>query len=101
MILGPALFVFYRMVVCLGYYGLAFNISDLGSDLYLNFMLQSVVELPAIIICVLLLDRVGRKPVMAGSMLIGGFALVGTIFTLIYLPGMLPVMPLFTLMFTT
>lgn len=74
------------LVVCLGYYGLAFNIGDLGSDLYLNFMLQSVVELPANIICLLILDRVGRKPVMVGSMLIGGIALIGTIFTLLYLP---------------
>ncbi|XP_053401994.1 organic cation transporter protein-like [Mercenaria mercenaria] len=74
------------LVVCLGYYGLAFNIGDLGSDLYLNFMLQSLVELPANILCLLILDRVGRKPVMVGSMLIGGTALIGTIFTLLYLP---------------
>lgn len=74
-------------MVCLGYYGLAFNIGDLGSDLYLNFMLQSLVELPANILCLLILDRVGRKPVMVGSMLIGGIALIGTIFTLLYLPG--------------
>lgn len=74
------------LVVCLGYYGLTFNIGDLGDDLYLNFMLQSLVELPANILCLLILDRVGRKPVMIGSMLIGGVALIGTIFTLLYLP---------------
>ncbi|XP_045194844.2 organic cation transporter protein-like [Mercenaria mercenaria] len=74
------------LTVCLSYYGLTFNVSDFGSDLYLNFMLQALVEIPAIALCLLILDRVGRKPVMVGSMFIGGAGCLATIFTLIYLP---------------
>ncbi|KAL4223227.1 hypothetical protein ACF0H5_016699 [Mactra antiquata] len=77
---------FIWLFVCCGYYGLAFNAADLGTDLYLNFILLAGVELPAYVICVYLLDRVGRKPIMVGSMIIGGAALVGTTFTLLYLP---------------
>ncbi|KAL4235002.1 hypothetical protein ACF0H5_006641 [Mactra antiquata] len=79
------IFLLWIIVTC-GYYGLAFNAGDLGSDLYLNFLLQTVVELPSTLLCYFLLDRIGRKPLTVGSMIVGGVALLGTIFTLIYLP---------------
>lgn len=68
----------------MAYYGLALNSGDLAGDLFLNFFLQSFMDIPGNLIVVLLLDRIGRKPLQAGSMLIGGVALMSTIFTSIY-----------------
>ncbi|KAL4235001.1 hypothetical protein ACF0H5_006640 [Mactra antiquata] len=81
-------FLIWAVTGC-SYYGLAFNAEDLGTDLYLNISLQAAVELPSNFLCIFLLDRIGRKPITLWSMIIGGVALVGTIFTLIYLPDSL------------
>ena len=68
----------------MAYYGLALNSGDLAGDMFLNFFLQSVMDIPASLIIILLLDKVGRKPLQVGSMVIGGVALMSTIFTVIY-----------------
>lgn len=75
---------FNWIVVCMAYYGLALNSGDLGGDLFMNFFLQSFMDIPANVIIILLLDRIGRKPLQVGSMIIGGAALMSTIFTIIY-----------------
>ena len=74
----------FRIVVCMVYYGLALNSGDLGGDLFMNFFLQSLMDIPATVIVVVLLDKVGRKPLQVSSMIIGGVACVSTIFTIIY-----------------
>ena len=76
--------ILFRIVVCMAYYGLALNSGDLGGDLFMNFFLQSFMDIPANVIIILLLDRIGRKPLQVGSMIIGGAALMSTIFTIIY-----------------
>ena len=76
--------ILFRIVVCMAYYGLALNSGDLGGDLFMNFFLQSFMDIPANVIVILLLDRIGRKPLQVGSMIIGGAALMSTIFTIIY-----------------
>ena len=68
----------------MAYYGLALNSGDLAGDMFLNFFLQSFMDIPANLIVILLLDKLGRKPLQVGSMVIGGIALVSTIFTIIY-----------------
>ena len=74
----------FRLVVCLAYYGLALNSGDIGGDLFLNFFLQAVIELPATLLVYLLLDRVGRKPLLSLSMILGGIGCIATIFTITY-----------------
>ena len=66
------------------YYGLALNSGDLGGDIFMNFFLQSLMDIPALVVVVVLLDRVGRKPIQVCSMIFGGVACLSTIFTIIY-----------------
>ena len=73
-----------RIVVCMAYYGLALNSGDLAGDMFLNFFLQTFMDIPANLIVILLLDKLGRKPLLVGSMVIGGISLMATIFTIIY-----------------
>ncbi|XP_060594048.1 organic cation transporter protein-like isoform X2 [Ruditapes philippinarum] len=79
------LIIFFNwFVVCLAYYGLALNSGDLGGNMYLNFFLQAFMDFPATTITLVLLDRTGRKPLLVGSMIIGGLGCLGTVFTIMY-----------------
>ncbi|XP_055954748.1 organic cation transporter protein-like [Patella vulgata] len=49
------------MVVSMVYYGLGLNVGNLGGDIYVNFTVANIVELISYILCILLLDRWGRK----------------------------------------
>jgi OCT family organic cation transporter-like MFS transporter 4/5 len=64
------------------YYGLSLNTGNLGGDFYVNFLISGVVEFPAYALCLLLLDRWGRKKCHCSSMLLGGIACLSTIFTI-------------------
>ena len=70
------------MAVCMAYYGLALNSDGLGSGggIHLYFFLQCLMDVPATLAVILLADRTGRKPLLVGSMLIGGLACVATMF---------------------
>ncbi|KAK7108509.1 organic cation transporter protein-like isoform X2 [Littorina saxatilis] len=69
--------VFSNMfVTVMVYYGLTLNITNLSGDIYQNFALNVVLELVAYVSPFLLLDRVGRKPVYCGSMLLAGTSCV-------------------------
>ncbi|KAI1725160.1 sugar transporter domain-containing protein [Ditylenchus destructor] len=57
-------------VVSMVYYGLSMNPNVLGGNLYLNFIFGGLMEIPAVLIVYLLVDRVGRKPLLAGGYLI-------------------------------
>ena len=72
------------MVVSMVYYGLSLNTGNLGGDFYLNFFLSGIVEIPAYILCLLLLERTGRKSFHAFCMIFGGLACISTIFTTLY-----------------
>ncbi|XP_063362799.1 organic cation transporter protein-like [Cydia amplana] len=52
------------------YYGLSINSTGLPGNMYVNYMLVSAVEIPAIYTAVLLLDRVGRKAVLTTGFLL-------------------------------
>ncbi|XP_061171144.1 organic cation transporter protein-like [Saccostrea echinata] len=72
------------LVVSMEFSGLSLNVSNLGGDVYLNFFMTSVAEILGFLLCIPLLNRVGRKPVYVLSLLSGGFALVLTIFPILY-----------------
>lgn len=67
------------------YYGLSLNSGSLAGDFYLNFFLTGLVEFPAYTLCLVLLDRTGRKKLHCACMVLGGLACISTIFTVLYL----------------
>ena len=70
-----------RLVVSMVYYGLSFNTWNLGGNFYVNFALSGVVEFPAYGLCLLLLDRIGRKRLHCMAMVLGGVFCISTAFT--------------------
>ncbi|XVF70497.1 hypothetical protein PTKIN_Ptkin11bG0166400 [Pterospermum kingtungense] len=49
------------------YYGLSLNSVNLGTNLYLNVLLNALAEMPAFTITALLLNKFGRKPLAVGT----------------------------------
>ncbi|XP_046374256.2 organic cation transporter protein-like [Haliotis rufescens] len=79
------LVIFYNwFVVSMVYYGLGLNVQNLSGDIYLNFTIANIVELVSYIMCISLLDILGRKFLQCGCMLVGGIACVATLFPVIY-----------------
>ena len=72
------------MVVSMVYYGLSLNTGNLGGDFYINFTISGLVEFPAYTLCLLLLDRIGRKWLHCSTMVLGGLACISTVLTTIY-----------------
>ncbi|XP_011297422.1 solute carrier family 22 member 21 [Fopius arisanus] len=54
------------------YYGMSLNAVAFAGDKYVNFILVSLVEIPAYFLSWLLIDYVGRKPTLSGSFLFSG-----------------------------
>ena len=48
----------------MGTYGLGFNSVNLGGDIYVSFVLTAFIEIPSYIFLVLVVDRMGRKPIL-------------------------------------
>lgn len=65
-------------MVALVFLGLSWNVNNLAGDVFLNFFLTSIAEIVGFILCIPLLNRVGRKPVYVVSLLTGGVALLLT-----------------------
>ncbi|XP_078580614.1 organic cation transporter protein-like isoform X4 [Branchiostoma floridae x Branchiostoma japonicum] len=65
------LIFFNWLVITLVYYGLSLNTSNLGGDDYLNFFIGGVVEIPAYITSIYIVDTLGRPKTHAGYMMIG------------------------------
>ncbi|WAR09240.1 LOW QUALITY PROTEIN: ORCT-like protein, partial [Mya arenaria] len=53
-------------------------------NFYLNFTISGLVEFPAYTLCILLLNRLGRKWLHCACMVIGGLACISTVFTTLY-----------------
>ncbi|KAK3086719.1 hypothetical protein FSP39_022468 [Pinctada imbricata] len=76
--------IFNWIVVSMIYYGVTMHTRNLGGNFYLNFFILGVVEFPAKIISMLLLNRLGRKINHCACMFIGGGTMLCTIFTVLY-----------------
>ncbi|KAL2496220.1 Organic cation/carnitine transporter 4 [Forsythia ovata] len=62
------------------YYGLSLNVVNLGTNLYLNVLLNAVAEMPAFFLTAILLDKFGRKPLAIGTQWFSGvFCIVGSL----------------------
>ncbi|MED6197951.1 Organic cation/carnitine transporter 4 [Stylosanthes scabra] len=55
------------------YYGLSLNVVNLGTNLYLNVILNAISEMPAFMLTALFLDRLGRKPLTIITVWFSGF----------------------------
>ena len=68
-------------IVTLGYYGITFGMASLSDDLFMDFALSSLIEIPSYVLVLLLMDIVGRKPLFSSSLLLSGAAciVVGTL----------------------
>lgn len=60
------------------FYGLAVNAHALAGSLHVNYALLATVQLPALVINSLLLDRVGRRPLLTAALIITSISLIVT-----------------------
>ncbi|GMR48558.1 hypothetical protein PMAYCL1PPCAC_18753, partial [Pristionchus mayeri] len=75
-----SLVVFYLWpVVSMVYYGLSMKSDILGGDLYVNFIIGGFIEMPALLLVFLLLDRLGRRPIIVGGYSLAGICLLSNL----------------------
>ncbi|XP_067675377.1 organic cation transporter protein-like isoform X1 [Haliotis asinina] len=63
----------------MGFFGLSMNVTNLSGNVYLNFFLFVLVEAFAYVICLMLVERTGRKKMLCASMLMAGATCTFTI----------------------
>ena len=56
------------------YYGLSMYASSLAGDLFTNFTLLSLAEIPGYLLSFVGMRQIGRRATLAASLLIGGFS---------------------------
>ena len=54
------------------------KVDDFLGDDYVNNTLNGLVEFPAYILLSFTMDRLGRKPLLSGCLLVGGLACLGS-----------------------
>ncbi|KAK7503321.1 hypothetical protein BaRGS_00005586, partial [Batillaria attramentaria] len=84
LVIRSIIICFNWSVVAMTYYGLSLNVDNLVGNVRVNFMLSNTVDLVGCVIAWVLLDRVGRKRLHFGLMLVCGVALLATIFVVMY-----------------
>ncbi len=62
------------IVVTVGYYGISLGIGSLGSDVFTDFLLVSLIEVPSDLFVLLTMDHLGRKTLYVCSVLLTGVA---------------------------
>ena len=68
------------------YYGLTMVAADLSDNIFVNYLLVILVEIPAIIACTYVMDKLGRKPCLAYSQILAGVTCVIAGFLIDYDP---------------
>ncbi|XP_065918307.1 solute carrier family 22 member 15-like [Dysidea avara] len=60
----------------ISYYGLSLGANNLSDNLYVSCALMGLVELPGLLVCILAVDRYGRKMSLVSSLLLTGIACI-------------------------
>ena len=60
-------------------YGLMLNVSNMSGDIFLNFSLMSAVDVLSLLLYWLLIERIGRRPLLVVVSALGGLACLATI----------------------
>ncbi|XP_050390285.1 organic cation transporter protein [Patella vulgata] len=77
--------VYINWAACsLTFYGLTLNAGNLSGSIHLNFFLLNIIEVPAYVICIVLLDRIGRRILHCSSLFLSGACITLSIFTVLY-----------------
>uniref|UniRef100_A0A0K0DCW6 MFS domain-containing protein n=1 Tax=Angiostrongylus cantonensis TaxID=6313 RepID=A0A0K0DCW6_ANGCA len=71
------------------YYGLTMKSNLGGGNLYVNFAISALMEIPALLVVYFLIDRIGRRQIVACSLMTAGISLF---FNWIFYWGMLQMM---------
>ncbi|KAK3740890.1 hypothetical protein QZH41_013408 [Actinostola sp. cb2023] len=74
-------------VNALVYYGVSFSSPSLGGNMYLNFFLTSVVELPANWFAIFCLGKFGRKKTLVVGLVMSALASIGAVLITMHDPG--------------
>eukprot|EP00095_Tigriopus_kingsejongensis_P002789 maker-scaffold728_size105512-snap-gene-0.21 protein:Tk02789 transcript:maker-scaffold728_size105512-snap-gene-0.21-mRNA-1 annotation:"hypothetical protein LOTGIDRAFT_108247" len=61
----------------MAFYGLSLNSVNLGGDIYVNFILSAVIEIPSYIFVVLVMDGFGRKTILVFCQVLAGVTCIG------------------------
>uniref|UniRef100_A0A8D0DRH2 Uncharacterized protein n=1 Tax=Salvator merianae TaxID=96440 RepID=A0A8D0DRH2_SALMN len=69
--------VLFRFISSMVYYGLSLNVGSFGFNIYLTQVVFAVVEIPARIGCIFLMQRFGRKKCQAACLFLGGVVCLG------------------------
>lgn len=72
---------FWWMTLTFTYYGLSINSVSLAGNMYVNYILTALVEIPGYAVSVLTLDWVGRKRSIMAAYTICGLSLISLTFT--------------------
>ena len=65
--------------------------SDLSDDVFVNFILVILIEIPANFFCVYAMDKFGRKPLLVFSQILAGVSCIAAGLMTEYYAGWLPV----------
>ena len=66
------------MVAGLTFFGLTLNTGGSGTSDYISFLLSGLIEIPAYVLCLIFLDKIGRRFMTVGFFLIGASACLVT-----------------------
>lgn len=67
---------FVFIVIVMAYYGLSFGAGDLPGDIYVNNVINGVVEVAAYVCAFFLLNVLGRRMLTAGPLLLSGVCMI-------------------------
>jgi hypothetical protein len=73
-----------RGAIAMSYYGLSLNSGNLVGDIFINFLVQGAIEIPAILFTMLTLNRIGRKGPHVFSIVLSGLSCLATIFVVFF-----------------
>ncbi len=68
------------IVVTMSFYGISLGIGDVGPDIFINFLLISLVEIPSYVFAIFTIDHLGRKTLLVLSMTLTGVGCLSAAF---------------------